>query len=226
MNPDEPREPPGVIFDLDGTLMDTLDDLTNAVNVLLEEIGRPTVSREHVGGMIGEGLSIFLKRASGIDDSDTITRLVERYRPLYFARLLDHTKLYPGIAMLLDALTAANMPMGVLSNKPHIYTVPLCDALLNRWSFVRIQGTIDGVPTKPDPTAALVLANEMNRPPANVYFVGDSNVDVETARRAGMIPVAVTWGYGDHEELIAADPALLVDTPDQLAKLITPDSPQ
>ena len=220
---DRPGDPSGVIFDIDGTLMDTLDDLTNAVNVLLEEIGRPTVSREHVGGMIGEGLSIFLKRASGIDDPEIITKLAERYRPLYFARLLDHTKLYPGIPMLLDALTAADMPMGILSNKPHIYTVPLCDALLNRWPFVRIQGTVDRVPKKPDPTAALVLANEMNRPPANVYFVGDSNVDVETARRAGMIPLAVTWGYGDHDELIAANPALLADTPEQVVKLLVSD---
>ena len=221
MSTDGSVETHGVIFDLDGTLMDTVDDLTNAVNVLLEEIDRPPVSRESVRGMIGEGLSIFLQRASGIDDPETIASLMERYRPLYFARLLDNTKLFPGIPMLLDAVVEADMPMCALSNKPHEYTVPLCEALLNRWSFVRIQGTVDGVPKKPDPTAALALTREMNRPPANVYFVGDSTVDIQTAQNAGMISIAITWGYGDREELVGAEPALVVDTPEQLARLIT-----
>ena len=223
MNSDEPAAPPGVIFDLDGTLMDTVDDLTNAVNVLLEEVDRPPVSSKSVRGMIGEGLSIFLRRASGINDPEIIAGLVKRYRPLYAARLFENTRLFPGVPLLLDAVAEARMPMGILSNKPHEYTVPLCEVLLRRWPLIQCRGTMDGVPKKPDPTAALALAREMNRPAGNVYFIGDSEVDIQTARSAGMIPIAITWGYGDRDDLIAAEAALTVDTPAQLAKMITSD---
>lgn len=110
--------------------------------------------------------------------------------------------------------------MAVLSNKPEEFTVPICEALLAAWPFVQFRGPQGEATRKPDPTQALELAEEMDRPPPNVYFVGDSAVDVETARNAGMIPVAVTWGYRDIPELENSSPAYIIDHPADLTDLV------
>jgi len=167
-------------------------------------------------GMIGEGLPILIERASGLNDSETIAELVERYRPVYSARMLNRTRLYPGIEPLLDILTDADAAMCVLSNKPHVFTAPICDALLSRWPFVRCCGHVDGWPRKPDPARALDLAQAMDREPRDTVFVGDSSVDIATARAAGMHSVAVTWGFRPRADLVAADPDQLIDEPMEL----------
>jgi len=223
--PNEPRSPdirPAIIFDLDGTLADTLDDITDAVNELLGAIGRPLVKTDDMRGLIGEGLPILIQRASGISDSDVIAELVDRYRPVYTSRMLRKTRLYPGIEGLLDALTAADVAMCVLSNKPHVYTLPICDALLSRWPFVRCCGHTDGYQRKPDPTKAVELAGAMGRKPCDTMFVGDSTVDIATARAAGMRSVAVTWGFRRRAELLAAEPDQLIDEPMALVNLVGP----
>ena len=220
--PEEHNIRPAIIFDLDGTLADTLDDITDAANELLASIGRPMVTPEVMRGLIGQGLPILIRRASGIEDADVITDLVERYRPAYTARMLDKTRLYPGIEATLDALTAADIPMSVLSNKPDVYTVPICDALLSRWPFVRCCGHVDGALRKPDPTKAVDLAKAMGHKPHDTIFVGDSTVDIATARAAGMRSVAVTWGFGGREDLAAAAPNQLIDDPLELVGLVVP----
>lgn len=211
---------PGIIFDLDGTLADTLDDITDCMNYVFARIGRPLVSCEQIRGLIGEGLMTLLQRASGIDDTNTITQVVDRYRSVYTERMLRKTRLYPGIEPVLDALTASAIPMCVLSNKPHEYTAPICKALLGRWPFVRFRGCAGDKTRKPDATIALELAGEMGRQPSEVYFVGDSSIDILTARHAGMIPVAVRWGYRDRDDVATAEPLFYVDEPMQLTELI------
>lgn len=173
-------------------------------------------------GLIGEGLPILIRRVSGIEDAGVIADLVERYRPAYTARMLDKTHLYPGIDATLDALAAADVPMSVLSNKPDVYTVPICNALLSRWPFVRCCGHVDGALRKPDPTKAVELAEAMGRKPRETIFVGDSTVDIETARAAGMRSVAVTWGFRPREELAEAAPNQLIDDPRALIRLVAP----
>lgn len=216
--------PRAVIFDLDGTLADTLDDITDAMNDVLAEIGREPVTPGRMRRLVGEGLSVLIERAAGIHDAPTVASLVQRYRPAYAARMLRRTRLYPGIEEALDGLTGAGVPMCVLSNKPHDFTAPMCDALLSRWGFVRCLGHRDDGPRKPDPAGALELASAMARDPRDVFLVGDSDVDVETAHNAGMSSIAVTWGFRDREELSPVGPTHLVDRPAELLEVIVNSS--
>jgi phosphoglycolate phosphatase len=213
--------PRAVVFDLDGTLADTLEDITNAMNEVLVEIGHSTVTLDNMRGLVGEGLSVLIERATGITDADEVALLVKRYQPAYASRMLHHTRLYPRIDAALDALTGAGVSMCVLSNKPHYFTGPMCDALLSEWDFVRCLGHRDGHPRKPDPAAALELVAAMSRKPRDVFFVGDSAVDIKTAHNAGMPSIGVTWGFRDRDELVAAGAAHLVNTPAELAEVIT-----
>ena len=220
MNTNGDRLSPGVIFDLDGTLADTLDDITDSINEVFSQIDHASVSGEQIRLLIGEGLANLLRQASGINDPDVLADFVDRYRHVYGKRKLNKTRLYPGVESMLDALATMQIPMCVLSNKPHEYTDPICNALLARWPCVRFRGCRQDDSRKPDPAVALELAKEMQRPPPHVYFVGDSSTDIITARNAGMIPVAVTWGYRDRDDLESACPAHYVDQPVRLAELM------
>ncbi len=220
MTADQSNRSPGVIFDLDGTLVDTLDDITDSINVVFAADGHGPISPERVRELIGEGLRTLLSRASGIDDPRRLTAFVEGYCRVYPERMLTRTHLYPGVAELLDEFTRLGVPMAVLSNKPEEFTVPICQSLLARWPFVAFRGSGNGQPRKPDPTQALDLAGEMERAPADVLFVGDTTGDILTARNAGMTSVVVTWGYRDRDQLATAEPAHWIDEPSQLAALL------
>ncbi len=219
MEEHRPKQPPGVIFDLDGTLADTLQDITDSINMAFGKLGIEAIGRGRLRPLIGQGLPSLLRRASGIEDPDRIGALVEGYRVVYRRRMLDRTRLYPGVAELLDRLVELRIPMAVLSNKPEEFTVPICEALLARWPFVKWQGARNEGHRKPDPTTALQLADEMDRPARVICFVGDSTTDVLTARNAGMIAVAVTWGYRDIDELQAAGPAHVIEKPEALIEV-------
>ncbi len=216
MEEHRPKQSPGVIFDLDGTLADTLQDITDSINMAFGQFGIEAVTPDRLRPLIGQGLPSLLRRASGIDDPDRIGALVESYRVVYPRRMLDRTRLYPGVAELLDRLVELRIPLAVLSNKPEEFTVPICEALLARWPFVKWRGARNERHRKPDPTTALQLADEMDRPARAVCFVGDSPTDVGTAKNAGMIAVVVTWGYRDLDELQAAGPAHLIEEPEAL----------
>lgn len=208
----------GVIFDLDGTLLDTLDDINVAVNVLMERLGRPAVSRDRLDSIVGEGMANMLRRASGIESPGRVEQLVADFRPIYAGQMLEQTRPYDGVPEMLDHLTAACVPLAVLSNKAHEYTVTICRELLGRWPFVRFQGQTDDRPRKPDPAVALELAAAMGCEPASTYFVGDSIIDVTTARNAGMIAVGVRWGCGKEDEFRDADH--VIDHPSELADVL------
>jgi phosphoglycolate phosphatase len=220
MNEGKPPRSFGVIFDLDGTLADTLDDITDSINVAFERVGVEPVTRERIRGAIGEGLRNLLRRTAQIDEPDQLETLIESYRVVYRERMLVRTRLYPGISNMLDGLVRLGVPMSVLSNKPDEFTVPICQTLLSRWSFVRFRGSQKEAERKPDPTLARRLAEEMRRAPANVFFVGDSSVDVLTGRAAGMTPVAVTWGYRARTAVELSAPTHWVDQPEQLINLL------
>ncbi len=209
----ETRPVRGVMFDLDGTLADTLDDITDSLNAAFDACGYAPLTSGKARQLIGAGLSTLLQRASNETDAQRLDELVHRYREEYRRRLMERTRLYDGIPDLLDTLTARNTIMAVLSNKPDEFTAPICSALLGRWSFVRFQGSLPDTPRKPDPTLALQLCKDMGLAPGDVVFVGDSDADVDTARNAGMIAVGVTWGFRDRAHLVAAAPDVVVETP-------------
>jgi phosphoglycolate phosphatase len=213
-------EAPGVVFDLDGTLADTLRDISDAVKVSLEHFALPVQPLERVRAFIGDGLPQLMSRAAGTNDPDRVAGLVERFRDYYSLNYLRHTHLYPGMEEAVSALRRAGCPISVLSNKPHDSTQRICNALRPAGSLDAVAGASDEYPKKPDPTAALLLAERMGRPPQRVVMVGDSAIDVQTARNAGMRCVAVTWGFRDRPELEAARPDAIVDRPEQLPLVI------
>tara|TARA_B100000614_G_scaffold127235_1_gene113515 strand:+ start:267 stop:971 length:705 start_codon:yes stop_codon:yes gene_type:complete len=201
--------PDAVIFDLDGTLLDTRADITAALNAALVEHGFPAATDDEVETRVGWGLSRLVEQslpAEHADDRELIARVAESTRRAYRARPVGETVPYPGIVELLEDLAAAGVPMAVLSNKPDDLVQPIVAQLLDPvvrnaspggLGFAVILGQRDGEPRKPDPTTTLRTIERLGTDPAATVFVGDSEVDVETALSAGCVPVGVAWGYRD-----------------------------
>jgi phosphoglycolate phosphatase len=205
-----------IVFDLDGTLVDSLDDIANALFAAMADHGLPLPTRDQVRSWIGSGARTLVVRAV---EPALVDPVFARFRVHYAAAPVVHTALYPGLAPVLDRFVAAGARLAVLTNKPHELTVSICDRLLARWPFSPIVGARDGVPLKPDPTTALAIARELGVPPDACALVGDAGTDIATARAAGMRPVGVTWGFRPRTDLV--DAALVVDTPDELGQLLS-----
>ena len=207
-----------VIFDLDGTLLDSLADIGGAMNDALQARGWPTHPLDAYLRFVGDGVEMLARRAApaGIE----VGPLVDEYRARYGERMEQETKPYPGVPELLDGLQARGVKMAVLSNKREDFTVELVKRQLQRWPFVEVRGERREVPRKPDPTAALEIARVLGHPPTEIAFVGDTHIDMKTAVAAGMLPVAVLWGFRTREELLAAGAKHLLATPSELLSLL------
>ncbi len=211
---------PAAIFDLDGTLISSLDDITASLNHVLAAKGMTPHARSDVARMIGDGVRKLVERACGSADDRVVTPFLADFRAYYAVHCLDQTRMIDGMDAQLDRLVKEGWPLGVLSNKPDDFTRRCCEALLGQWPIGAVAGEAPEMPRKPDPTAALEIAQRLGRRPQDVYMIGDSPIDTRTARAAGMIAVAVTWGYRGREELAAAAPDLIVDRPEDLAEAV------
>ena len=207
-----------VIFDLDGTLVDSLDDIASALGGALGDAGLPAPATATVRGWIGDGARNLVARA--LDGRADVDAVLARFRERYRAAPIVRTRLYDGLAAALDLLAAPGRSFAVLSNKPHELTQVIAERLLAAWPFAAVFGQRQGMPLKPDPAAALVAADELGVRPARCAFVGDSAVDMHTARAAGMRAVGVTWGFRPRAELEAAGADAIIDHPAQLAAAI------
>lgn len=214
------RRTRGIIWDLDGTLADTLRDIADAGNAALASAGLPHRELREYTRFVGDGVTVLIRRASGTQDPDAVQAMETIFRKHYERHGLDHTQLFPGIAPLLDRLIRADRPMCVLSNKPHAYTLQTVDALCAPWPFVKVLGQREGTPRKPDPAAALHLAARMKCSPADIAFIGDSEVDMHTARNADMFAIGVNWGFREHDEIEKAGADAIIDRPEELLPLI------
>jgi len=212
-----------VLFDLDGTLVDSLVDIASALSLALADHGLEKPPVETVRMWIGGGARNLV--ASAIDAArlqpDMTDRVLARFRIHYAAAPIVETRLYAGIARILDELTVADLRLAVLTNKPHDLAVRICGPLLAPWPFGSVVGQRPGIALKPDPAAALEIATELGIPPADCAFVGDSAIDLETAKAAGMRAVGVTWGFRPRAELEACSPWLIVDEPAGLSALLS-----
>jgi phosphoglycolate phosphatase len=206
-----------VIFDLDGTLADSLRDLGEAMNRALSDARLPTHSLEAYRHFVGEGVDVMVARAAAPEARPEVLKgIIDGYRRHYGLIDHSHTQPYEGIPALLDALTAARVPMAVLSNKRDDFTKLLVHQRFSRWRFVEVRGEREGVPRKPDPTAAFEVALALNVLPANICFVGDTAVDMKTAVNAGMQRVGCLWGFRDRDELLGAGAQRVIASPLEL----------
>ena len=212
-----------VLFDLDGTLLDTLGDIAAAANAALALEGMPTHPAAAYRGFIGDGVDMLIRRALPLDqdhDAARIARCVAAFHDTYATGWNVSSGPYPGIADLLDALAARKLPLAILSNKPHQFT-RLCAAhYLDSWTWAAVFGQREGVPRKPDPIAALAIAHDLGILAAHFVYVGDSSVDMRTARNAGMKAVGVSWGFRSVEELRATGAEAIIDHPSELLPLL------
>ncbi|MEP0843401.1 MAG: HAD family hydrolase [Phycisphaerae bacterium] len=210
----------GVIFDLDGTVADTLPDIAAAVNVGLESFGLPPRPTDEVRLMVGEGLPTLCRRAIEGHPHVPLEELVRRVTTHYAGHRLDQTVPFAGVPELLDGLAARGIPIAILTNKPHEHTVPMVEALFGRWRFAAVEGYRREDRRKPDPRTALEIVEAMHARPADVLMVGDSKTDMLTALNAGLVPVGVAWGYRPRAELLAAGARHLLDRPEDLLAIL------
>ena len=187
----------GVIFDLDGTLVHTIEDIAGAANVLFARHGLPEHDIEYYLKWIGNGAVKFIERAHGKPVSEEQLRAyVSEFKEVYAGNLHDRSRVYTGIPEVLDELVRRGIKISVLSNKPHLLTLEVCEYYLSLWPFDPVLGQREEVHRKPDPAAAFEIAEHMGMAPEKILFVGDSDNDILTAQAAGMIPLGVSWGYG------------------------------
>lgn len=218
----------GAIFDLDGTLADTLADLTDAVNVALAEQSLPPATSDQVRAFVGDGLLTLCRRAmAGGDptrladiDEARVTQAAATLTAYYRQHRLDKTRPYPGIYPLLEELTRRNVQLAVLTNKPHEHTEPLIAALFPGLPWVAVEGCRDDRLRKPDPQTVQPILARMRLSPRHAVMIGDSPTDVQTGHNAGLQSIAVTWGYRERQALIDAGPNYLVDHPMQILQIL------
>ncbi len=212
-----------VVFDLDGTLLDTIEDLADSMNAALARMGHPARTVAECKLLVGDGLEAYIRRAlpsAAAGDPRERARLGELMQAEYAVRNSRKTRPYPGVPELLDALTARRIPMAVLSNKPQDSTLILIRHYFSRWSFTPVFGARDTAPVKPDPAGALEIAALLGIAPPEFAYVGDTNTDMRTACAAGMFPVGALWGFRTAEELRANGARVLLEAPLDLLPIL------
>ena len=204
------------IFDLDGTLLNTLGDLAFAVNSALAERGLPPHEPDAYRLFVGDGMETMVKRAAPDGtEPDILAALVSRVKAIYNECWARTTLPYEGIAAMLDELSR-KMPLAVLSNKPHAFTVEMVRHFFPEQRFSIVQGSPPGKVAKPDPQLALGIAAQWRVPASAVMFLGDSKTDMKTAVAANMLPVGVLWGFRGREELEAYGARILLSHPSEI----------
>lgn len=209
-----------VIFDLDGTLLDTLWDLTDATNYALKECGYPERSYDEIRRFVGNGVEMLIRRAVPQDTSeDRIQEVLAIFKIFYMHNSKNSTKPYDGIIELLESLKKKGFKIGVVSNKFDKAVKKLC----NDYFFGLIDiatGESCNVPKKPSPIGVLKTIEELGANPDKSVMIGDSETDIQTAKNAGIVSIGVLWGFRDEKTLVEAGADELVDSPERLEMIL------
>lgn len=209
-----------VIFDLDGTLLDTLGDLTDSMNFALNELGMPERKAQECRMMIGNGLVKFAERALPDNQKDRVEDLLKKIKVHYIDNCCNKTRPFPGVVELLEKLRKMGVKLAVLTNKQHDQALKTVGYYF-KGVFDEIAGVTPERKIKPDPESTLEICSNMNIEPSQALFVGDSDVDMETAINAGIWPVGVSWGFRKAELLKKAGARVIIDKPAQILDLIS-----
>jgi len=210
-----------VTFDLDGTLLNTIDDIADAVNSALRAFDFPERTIDDYKIFVGDGLMTLAKRV--LPESapeDILDPFVQAVLGQYKEYWDKKTHPYDGIPELLDELTRRGIPMSVLSNKPHEFTILTIARFLKKWKFASILGARPGVDKKPSPIASMQIAAQLGIAPEKIVHVGDTATDVETGHNAGNTTVGVTWGFRERAELEKAGAHVIIDHPSEFFRFL------
>lgn len=210
-----------VIFDLDGTLVHSLPGIAASLNRVLAQKSFPTHPESAVRGFIGDGMRVLIERALPAPISDEeLDSMVVALKEDYSQTWKDGTTPYSGVIQALHDLKSANIGTAVLSNKPHVFCQKITDHLFPETEFSTVIGQRDGIAAKPDPSGALEVARTLGTPASEIAFLGDSTIDLITARNAGMIAIAATWGYHDAPALQAESPPFTIGQISELLNIV------
>ena len=216
-----------IIFDLDGTLLDTREDIANACNYALRMCGCPERALSEYNMLVGRGIYNLFRGALPLESrsDEMVLKMKGWFVPYYNSHICDRTKPYPGIIEMLDTLEAEGIAFAIASNKYQEGTEILVKKLLDRYSFIRILGQRENKPIKPDPE---IIDEAMSALPGikaeEVIYCGDSDVDMQTGTNAGVRTIGVAWGFRTREELAAYGPWLLAENPAEISAAVLSDS--
>jgi len=212
----------GVIFDLDGTLVNSLDDIADSMNAVLQQHHFPAHPNEDYKLFIGNGLRNLVRTVlpeAYRTDEELVSKCLASMIGLYNDNCLNKTKPYAGIPELLDALVSPGIRLAILSNKNDALTKKIVQALLPRWNFEYVVGLTTEALKKPNPAEALRISREMGIAPEKMFYAGDSGTDMQTAANAGMYAVGVLWGFRSKEELLSNGAKVVVEYPEDLVRI-------
>ncbi|MCT7444578.1 HAD family hydrolase [Aliarcobacter cryaerophilus] len=209
-----------VIFDLDGTLLDSIEDIASSMNKVLESLQLPTHKIEDYKHFVGGGVDILVENALNNQSKEIKDEVIKRFKIEYDGKLHSKTLPYDGIYELLDELKKLDINLAVLSNKPHEFTVSYVNHFFKNYNFKQIHGQKKDVPKKPDPKAALDIVKCLDSSCENTYFVGDTKIDMQTAKSANMTAIGVLWGFRDEKELRDFGADFIVSNPLEILKII------
>lgn len=210
-----------VIFDLDGTLANTIDDIALAINGSLSKRGFPTHDIPTIKLMVGNGFRNLVVAALPRERQDEalVEEIREEATAYYAAHPLDRTLPYPGIMEMLSGLAGIGIPRAVLSNKPDELTQAVVTGLFPQAGFSVVRGETPAFPRKPEPASVLDIAKILGAEPGEILYVGDTNVDMRTAHNAGMRPIGASWGFRSIQELVESGAEVVITQPSELLRL-------
>lgn len=209
-----------VIFDLDGTLLDSIEDIASSMNKVLESLQLPTHKIEDYKHFVGGGVDILVENALSNQSKEIKDEVIKRFKIEYDGKLHSKTLPYDGIYELLDELKKLDINLAVLSNKPHEFTVSYVNHFFKNYNFKEIHGQKKDVPKKPDPKAALDIVKCLDSSCENTYFIGDTKIDMQTAKSANMTAIGVLWGFRDEKELKEHGADFIVKEPLEIINII------
>jgi phosphoglycolate phosphatase len=209
------------VFDLDGTLVNSLEDLANSTNFALKKYGFGTYPVEKYRYFVGDGVPMLIKRALGENDTPQAEEaMLAEFNAYYNEHYADHTRPYEGNIEMLRALRQRGIKCAVLSNKPDEFVKIIIKKILPEIDFEWVQGKAEGFPKKPDPTALNFIMQKLGVKKEDVLYIGDSNVDVKTGKNAGVRTCGVLWGFRERDELEKAGADIIISKPQEIIKYL------
>ena len=211
-----------ILFDLDGTLLDTIEDLAASMNSVLKKHAYEEHEKDAYRYFVGDGIEKLVQRVlpSAHRKKDILEQCVTEMRKTYNKRWAATTRLYRGIDDLLNDLTGEKIRLAILSNKPDDFTKVMVDHYLSTWNFEIVRGAKPGHPKKPDPQGALDIAREMSLSPCQFLYLGDTDTDMQTATKAEMYAIGVGWGFRTPDELLNNGAQIVINEPGELMPLL------